>query len=167
MLLALDLATRTGICSGDPTEVPSLSHHILPSTGADVGRFLDAAEKFAAGLIERAAPALVVFEAPILPRETQVATVRKLQGLAGMVELVCHRAGVECAEVSTTAVKKALTGKGNAKKPDMLAAAEHYGFDPRCDDEADAFGVWLCALRLRFPQHAHHWDPLTQGRRPA
>jgi len=46
----------------------------------------------------------------------------------------------------------------------MLAAARRYGFTPSCSDEADAFGIWLCALRLRHPTQAGRWDPMNFAR---
>jgi Holliday junction resolvasome RuvABC endonuclease subunit len=172
VILALDLATRTGLCAGDPTELPVLDNFTLPSTGEDVGKFLDAAERLARALIEQFAPTLIVFEAPVLASTTALATTRKLHGLAGVVEMVAFREGIECAEVQPSTVKKNLTGHGRAEKWDMVEACRRYGFDPKtytykgreASDEADAFGVWLTALRRRFPQHAHAWDPMAQRR---
>ena len=165
-IIALDLATCTGIAIGEPDEIPVLSHHRLPSTGPDIGRFLDAGDDWFRRLLAKHLPTLVVFEAPVLPQTTQIATVRKLHGLAGVIEMVCYRTGVEVAEVHLQSVKKALTGKGNAKKPDMVAACRAYGFDPKVDDEADAFGAWLLTVRTRYPQCAHAWDPINfQGLR--
>jgi Holliday junction resolvasome RuvABC endonuclease subunit len=160
-IIGLDLATLTGICVGNADEVPVLSHHRLPSTGEDVGRFLDAADLWMRELIQLEKPALICFEAPILPPTTAIVTVRKLHGLAGIVEMCAFRAGVEPAEVPPSVVKKNLTGRGNAQKPEMVAACKHYGFDPKVEDEADSFGVWLTAVRTRFPQYASRWDPMS------
>lgn len=164
--LALDLATQTGFCFGpaDTGEVPTLGHVRLPSTGPDVGRFLCAWQAWLEPKVCEIEPSLIIFEAPILPAQTQMATTRKLQGMAGVTEMVCHRLGIECAEVATSQVKKALTGSGRADKEQMLAAARRYGFTPTCSDEADAFGIWLCALRLRHPTLAGRWDPLNLQR---
>lgn len=166
MILALDLATQTGFCIGpaDTGEVPTIGHVRMPSTGPDVGRFLCAWQDWLEPKVREVEPALIVFEAPILPAQTQMATTRKLQGMAGVTEMVGHRLGIEVAEVATSQVKKALTGSGRADKADMMAAARHYGFTPQTSDEADAFGIWLCALRLRHPEHAGRWDPMNFGR---
>lgn len=40
--------------------------------------------------------------------------------------------------------KKALTGKGNASKTDVMAEIRSRGFAPATEDEADALGVLLC-----------------------
>lgn len=163
-ILALDLATQTGCCFGAPDERPELSHVRMPSTGVDVGLFLSSWEDWLRPQVAALRPALLLFEAPILAAQTQIATTRKLQGMAGVTEMVAHRAGIECAEVATSQVKKALTGSGKADKAQMIAAAKAYGFDPKTSDEADAFGIWLCAVRLRHPSQAWRWEPLTAVR---
>tara|TARA_R110002051_G_scaffold316556_2_gene396341 strand:+ start:9280 stop:9795 length:516 start_codon:yes stop_codon:yes gene_type:complete len=163
MFLGLDLATCTGFCHGpaDTGEVPTLGHITMPKTGPDVGRFLCVYEDWLNALVRRIEPALIVFEAPILPSTTKLETTRKLQGLAGVTEMVGHRHRIELAEVAGSTVKKALTGSGKAEKADMIAAARHYGFNPQTSDEADAFGIWLHALRLRHPRAAGFWDPIN------
>lgn len=163
MILAFDLATQTGYCYGAHDECPSLGHFRLPKTGEDVGAFLDAGERSLDDLMQVVKPTIVCFEAPILPPTTAIRTVRKLHGLAGMLELVCHRRKVECVEVSVTAVKKVLTGSGAAKKEQMVEAARAMGFDPRVEDEADALGVWIAVVRARFPQSAGRLDPMNFG----
>jgi len=160
-ILGFDLATCTGFCHGEADECPTLGHFRLPSTGADVGAFLEAAEDRLTGLITAVVPGVVCFESPILPSTTALATTRKLHGLAGMLELVCRRLNVECAEVQPTTVKKVLTGRGNAKKPEMIAAARALGFDPKVEDEADALGVWMTVVRMRHPEAAGRLDPIN------
>jgi Holliday junction resolvasome RuvABC endonuclease subunit len=160
-ILTLDLATCTGFCVGEADERPQIGHVVMPSTGPDVGRFLCAFHDWLDPMVKQWSPGLVVFEAPILAAQTQIATTRKLQGMAGLTEMVCHRHGIEPAELSTSTVKKGLTGNGRAEKKHMLAAARAYGFDPKVSDDADAFGIWLCAVRLRHPAHASRWDPIN------
>ncbi len=170
---ALDLATNTGECWGEPGASPSLGHNRLPSTGDDVGRFLSEFRKWFMGRLDEVCPTLVSFEAPILPAATSMSTVRKLNGLAGVTEMLCHEEGIECCEATTTAVKKALTGSGGAKKWQMVEACRAYGLGPHtynsegreASDEADAFGVWLATVRARCPTHADLWKPLVFGRR--
>lgn len=188
-VLALDLATQTGICFGpaDTGEVPTLDHFRLASTGDEVGRFVNEFEDRIRAIIERIEPTLIVFEAPVLPRAkfnpltkkveggVSIITTRKLQGLAAMLEAIADREKLECKELQPSQVKQALTGKGNAKKPEMVRACRGYGLDPHtyiqngeeASDEADAFGIWLCALRLRHPTQAGRWDPLNFQRRAA
>lgn len=113
---------------------------------------------------------LVTLEAPILPAArfdpktgrmkatTNPATTRKLQGLAGVVEMVCHQRNVACEETYIASVKKALAGTGNAAKVDMMAAAQGCGLKPPTHDAADAFGIWLLQIRTYAPEYRGIWD---------
>lgn len=184
MILALDLATNLGACWGVASARPTLGHHRLPSTGDDVGAFLCAYEDWLREKIDEVQAVTIIFEAPVLPRakwnaETKkveggvaLITTRKLQGLAGVTEMVANREGMPCREAQPAEVKKALTGKGNAKKPEMVRAARRLGFDPHtyrqdgddASDEADALGVWLSWVNVSHPEQAAAWLPLfAQG----
>lgn len=185
MILALDLATNTGVCWGDGSVPPVLESNRLPSTGNDVGRFLAEHEDYLRSLIARVQPHLLVFEAPVLPRPkfnrqtnkmeggTGLMVTRKLQGLAGVTEMVTHRLRVPAAEAQPSEVKQALTGKGNAKKHEMVAACRSLGLNPatyikdgeEASDEADAVGVWLTGLRERDGATYETWaNRLRLGR---
>jgi crossover junction endodeoxyribonuclease RuvC len=48
--------------------------------------------------------------------------------------------------VNVSRVKKAWTGKGNAKKPEMIARCKELGFRPEDDNEADAIALLHVAL---------------------
>jgi crossover junction endodeoxyribonuclease RuvC len=168
-VMALDLATCTGFCFGPPDlGLPQIGHVRLPSTGADVGRFLIAFEEWLTDKIREVEPTLLLFEAPILASSATPHVTRKLHALAGITEMVAIRAKVECCEAYPVTVKKALTGSGRADKDQMVAAARVYGLNPAVPDEADAFGLWLHAVRMRHPKLAGRWDPLNfQHRRAA
>lgn len=113
---------------------------------------------------------VVTLEAPILPAArfdektgrmkatTNPATTRKLQGLAGVVEMVCFQRNVTCEETYISTVKKTLAGSGNANKVDMMAAAQGCGLRPPTHDAADAFGIWLLQIRTYAPEHRASWD---------
>jgi hypothetical protein len=178
---ALDLATLTGECWGGPSALPTLGHNKLPSTGEDVGHFLHAFEGWVLRRLDEIAPTLIVFEAPVLPRPkfnpvtkkveggVSLITTRKLQGIAGTLEKVAYAEGLDCREVQPAEAKQALTGKGNAKKHQMVAGARAFGLNPHtyqhegadASDEADAFGVWLFAVRIRYPAELDRWAPRT------
>lgn len=180
MLLALDLATNTGACWGAGDDLPRLASERMPSTGDEVGPFLCAFEDWIRMMVDGVQPRRIVFEAPVLPRAkinkftrkleggVSLITTRKLQGLAGVLEMVAHREGLACHEVQPAEAKKALTGRGGAKKHEMVAACRAYGLDPKtytvdgqpASDEADAFGVWLHAIRITRPELAARWTPL-------
>lgn len=167
MFLALDLATNTGLCAGTGDHPPVLAHVRLSSTGDDVGAFLCEFEGWLTEQVESTGPDLIVYESPLLGAEGTITTRRKLFGLAGVTEMVAHRAGIECAEVIAQAAKKALTGNGRAEKHEMVEACRGYGLNPHtytlkgkpASDEADAFGIWIAAVRMRRPDLLDAWAP--------
>ncbi|CAN7171903.1 hypothetical protein [Brevundimonas sp. LjRoot202] len=167
MYLALDLATCTGFAFGQPDtgELPEIGHVRLPKTGEDVGAFLIAFEDWLTSKVREVEPALMLFEAPILASSATPHVTRKLHALAGVTEMVAIRARLECCEVYPVTVKKALTGSGRADKDMMVGAARHYGLSPAVADEADAFGLWLHAVKTRHPREAGRWDPINFQRR--
>lgn len=185
MILGLDIATSTGWCMGTGAEAPALGSITMPSTGEEVGPFLEFFERWFQGkletLIQAAAAAgtkpLVVFEAPMLPKArfdraagklipapTNITTTRKLQSLSGLCELLCHKRQVPVREEFLQSVKSGLAGKGNADKLDMMRAAKRAGMNPANFDEADAFGVWLVGgVRKYAKKHAPMWDRIMAG----
>jgi len=192
MILGLDLATSTGFAHGGGETLPVVGALRLPSTGDDVGAFLAAFRDWLSPLVVRlesiaaaeGRDLVVIFEAPILPKprwdpvkrkwaeSTNLMTTRKLQSLAGVVELVCHDMveagrGVVCREAHLQTVKKELTGHGRAEKGDMVLAARRAGIDlspgDEGQDEADAFGVWLLGIRYHAPEYQATWDRRVHG----
>ena len=57
--------------------------------------------------------------------------------------------GIPYQGVPVGTIKKYATGKGNANKQAMLAAARDRGFSPADDNEADAIAILLWALETR------------------
>jgi Holliday junction resolvasome RuvABC endonuclease subunit len=60
---------------------------------------------------------------------------------------VCEEYGIKCVGLAVGTIKKFMTGKGNATKDEMIAAARLRGFDPQTDDEADALAILFLALK--------------------
>ncbi len=194
MIIAFDLATSTGFAIGEGATSPRVGAIRGPSTGDDVGAFLQYFRDFFGSMIIPEAKAAqaegrtvyVVFEAPVNPpakynpvtrrveQGTSIMTTRKLQGLAGVLELVCvdlKRAGfpVVVKEAHLQTIKKELTGSGRAEKGDMVLAARNAGIDispgDEGQDEADAFGCWLLGIRYFAPQHQSRWDRILYSGR--
>lgn len=189
MILALDLATNAGWCCGLGDDLPEVGHVTMPDTKEEVGPFLSFFQRWLQAMILEHRPTYVVFEAPMLPKArfdratgkmtqapTTIATTRKLQGLAGVCEMVVFDLNfegrnkpswtqVEVREVFLQTVKKELAGSGRAEKPDMMRAAKRCGVDVRTYDEADAFGVWLVSVRHYAKTYQHIWDQKLFGGR--
>ncbi len=177
MLFALDLATSTGWCAGSGEKSPELGSVRMPDTKEEVGPFLDFYEKWLNMQLAEYEPTMVLFEAPLLPKAkidntghlvqapTTIATTRKLQGLAGITEMVCYRRKIEVREVFLQTVKKALAGDGRADKVDMMSACRRCGLAPKTFDEADAFGVWIVGVRHYAKPFQQLWDQRLYGAR--
>jgi hypothetical protein len=149
-LLTLDLATRVGWTFGlvsDPRF--KFGNHLLPSTGEDIGAFIKAFDDWLQQYAERVD--YIVFEQPILPRETRIETLRKLYGLTAHVEFWAKAYEVKCREAPIGKIKMFMANSGNASKDMMVAAAKRHGYDVANDDEADAVGVRLYTISSEYP----------------
>ena len=67
-------------------------------------------------------------------------------GLLGVLSSWAELRGVAYAGVPVGTIKHHATGKGNAPKQAMIAAAQARGFSPADDNEADAIAILLWAL---------------------
>lgn len=178
MILGLDIATTTGWCMGDGSDLPVLGSITMPSTGEEIGPFLEFYERWLVAKVDVLKAAaegnktkpIVIFEAPFLPpprmdprtkkwsQPTSITTTRKLQSLSGLTEMAAYKAKVPIFEEHLQTVKLGLAGHGKADKLAMMAAAKRHGVDPKNFDEADAFGVWLVGgVRHYAKKHAARW----------
>lgn len=66
--------------------------------------------------------------------------------LGGVARLVIYQAGIPFIEIAPTQLKKFCTGKGNARKEEVLVAVLKRFGDIRSNDEADALGLLQMAL---------------------
>ena len=165
-LFALDLATKTGWASGTPEAQRGLvwGHIKLPSTGSDIGAFLAAYRTWLVGMIDMHQPDWIAFEAPVLPQQTSLNTVRKLQCLCGLTELIARDHKIDCTEANNQKVKVFFTGHGGKKGDRIIKSCNVRGWDTQDQDEADALAVWLYTLaqldKLHGTKHANKFDPL-------
>ena len=147
-ILSLDVASSSGWAYGGPGEVPQHGSFLLPSTGEDLGRYgVEFLQWLTAKLVELQ-PREVVFEAPILPRQTNLNTTRKLHGLALLVEVACALKGVPCSEIGNSEWRRQFLGPyyppkacRDELKRAVIAACRNMGWNPRGDDDADALGI--------------------------
>lgn len=66
-------------------------------------------------------------------------------GLMGTLTAWCEERKIPYQGISVGTIKKHATGKGNAGKPEMIAAAKARGHSPKDDNEADAIAICYCA----------------------
>lgn len=72
-------------------------------------------------------------------------------GLLATLQKFCDSRGIPYEGVPVQTIKKAWTGKGNAKKGAMIAECLARGFEPADDNEADAIALLCLRLCLRHP----------------
>ena len=91
---------------------------------------------------------LVVFEAARHAAPKMQGALVHQARLQGVIELWCIDAGIEYRAYSPSEIKKHATGKGNAGKPAVLAAARAKWPDRRIEDDNEADALWLLDLAL-------------------
>ena len=67
-------------------------------------------------------------------------------GLLATLTAWCEARGIPYQGVAVGTIKRFATGKGNADKAAMIAAARERGFEPVDDNEADALAILFWAL---------------------
>jgi Holliday junction resolvasome RuvABC endonuclease subunit len=162
-LLALDIATKTGWCYGrvplrgataieaasSPPARPESGVLRVMTEAGGVGHFLAEFHFRLTRLLYDKRPAGLIIEAPLMPKMTSYETVRKLMSMAGIAEMLADQRGIRWRAVAQPAsVKKHWTGKGNAKKDDMIAACRQRGWWVADDNEADALAIWDLGCHL-------------------
>lgn len=146
--LALDLGTTTGWCVGTAGAHFSGVWNLKPGRFEGGGmRFV----KFRAKLLEihSAYPiAEVNFEEVRRHKGTDAAHV--YGGLLAILTEWCEANAIPYEGVPVGEIKKAWSGKGNADKALMMAAARERGYSPTTDDEADAIAIFCLREGLCF-----------------
>lgn len=152
-ILALDLGTTTGwayTLSGshatqNESAVVSGTWSLKPQRFEGGGmRFLRFREKLNE-LHRVSALSVIYYEEVRAHKGTDAAHV--YGGLMGMLTAWCEENKVPYAGVPVAHIKKWATGKGNAKKDEVIAAVASFGYTPADDNEADAIALLLLKLQ--------------------
>jgi len=142
-ILALDLGTKTGfaILFGDTIKsgTKKLSKKTFGSRFAEFRSWLKK-------VIVQNKIDIVYFERVRRHAGTEAAHV--FGGFMYTLAGLCDELNIKCQGLPVGGIKKFLTGKGNAKKEEMVAAAVNQGFDPIDDNEADAIAILLLGSRI-------------------
>ena len=95
---------------------------------------------------------LVVIEAPSFASATRSA--KEIGGIWWVLRVALHEDDTDVLEVPPATLKKYATGKGNASKGEMLAAAiRRLDYDGADDNEADALWLEQIGLCLAGDEH--------------
>ena len=139
-ILALDIATTTGWKTETSSGVWKLKQKKDDSTGMKLVRL----KSYLKELVTLENIDVVVYERPAGMFKSAIITESEL---IGVVLLLCEVLSLQCTAYSATEIKKSATGKGNAKKQDMIEAAVALGFKPEDDNEADAIHLYNLAKK--------------------
>ena len=149
VILALDLGTTTGwALHTDAGQVVSGSGSFKPSRFEGGGmRFL----RFKRWLTELKSATephrvgAIYFEE--VRRHAGVDAAHCYGGFLGVLTAWCEHHQIPYSGIPVGTIKKHATGKGNADKAAMVAAARARGFDPADDNEADALALLELVMR--------------------
>lgn len=139
-ILALDIATTTGWKTETSSGVWKLKQKKDDSTGMKLVRL----KSYLKELITLEKIDIVVYERPAGMFKSAIITESEL---IGVVLLLCEELLLQHTAYSATEIKKFATGKGNAKKQDMIDAAVALGYNPEDDNEADAIHLYNLAKK--------------------
>ena len=157
-ILALDLATKTGVCFGSPSTTPIFFTEILGDTGEHHGARFAQAIRMMNRLIKTYEPGLIVLEAPIKTNKTKRNPEEVLMGLRGCVMGIAHMHHVPFEQHEVKTVRTHFIGQGNLKSADAKAAVmkrcKQLGWNPKNLDESDSGAVWDYACSRQSRSHA-------------
>lgn len=141
--LALDLGTNMGFAILRADERIESGTEIFGARGNEGpgGRFI----RLRRWLVETKAAheplRLIAFERVHHVGEGQAYAAQLYGGFLAVVLMFAEHHQIACEGYQIQKIKQAWTGKGNAKKPDMIARAVELGFKPGTDNEADAIAL--------------------------
>jgi len=145
-LLALDMATRTGWALWTGASRYSGVQRFDLQRGESPGmRFLRFAAWLAKMLADNA-PTVVYYEQT---HHRGGAATSVAEGLLAVLLMKAAEAEVEICPVHSGTLKKFATGRGNASKAEMLAAARERWPEQNVADDDQADALWLLAYGMR------------------
>lgn len=174
-VLALDIASTTGVCHDDPKypNVPFFRTFELRGAGG-AGEF---GPRFAAlhtrldvlldAMIRHNwKPDVVAFEEPLNVRRRQSkmsnSTTRLLVGLAAVAECLANIHGIKCYEVNVSTAKAHFGGRTTDDDPKaaVMARCKQLGWHVKNDNEGDAGALWSYTKCMLDPKFSYQTTPL-------
>ena len=146
VVIGIDPGTRCGWCVlGDDGQVSSGTWNLKPSRFEGAGMRFVRLRKYLDELIRAAHPDQLACEE--VRRHLGVDAAHIYGGILAILQEQCEIYRIPYQGIPVGTVKKRATGKGNAQKDVMIAAAKAKWPDFNGDDnEADARWIALCAL---------------------
>ena len=135
-ILALDIATVCGFRTETTSGVWNFNKQKRgDSYGMRLIRFKSSVKE----ILDLEEIDIVVYERPAGMFKSSIIVASEM---IGVLIALCEERGIQYTAYSATEIKKFATGKGNAKKQDMIDAAISLGLNPEDDNEADAIHLY-------------------------
>jgi Holliday junction resolvasome RuvABC endonuclease subunit len=167
IIVALDLASQTGVAVGEPASKPILFTEKLGLSGCHHGERMAEAMRMMNRIIKQYEPSLIVLEAPLKLPGTRADIEQVLMGLRGCVMGVAHMHHIQFEQHAVQTIRKHFIGHGRLKrkaaKAATIARCKQLGWNPRNDDEADAAALWDLACSHTSRAHSLAGTPLFGG----
>jgi Holliday junction resolvasome RuvABC endonuclease subunit len=141
-ILALDLGTKTGWAICAPGGIHSGVWDLKPDRFSGAGMRFVRLQRLLGQLPK---PGRVVFEE--VRRHVATDAAHAYGGFMATLTAWCEEQKIPYEGIPVGTIKKFATGKGNADKGMMIAAAMVWGHNPADDNEADALALLHYAMR--------------------
>jgi Holliday junction resolvasome RuvABC endonuclease subunit len=143
--LALDLGTQTGWAIDRAGQITSGTHNFKPGRYDGGGMRFLRFQRWLDELHQLTSFSEVYFEE--VRRHTSTDSAHVYGGLLGQLSSWCEQHSIPYAGVPVGTIKRAIAGKGNASKDEVIAAVRRLGYTPKDDNEADALALLLTISR--------------------
>jgi len=150
-ILALDLGTRTGWAAHRNGSVESGMGDFSLGRGEGPGVRFISFETWIGNLLAFVKPDLLAFEDIVRRQGFPGHSAEIYGGLKAVMLMACERRHLTVRPVAVGTWKKAVVGKGNADKEEVMAAMRRLGYRAAEDNEADAQGILEWARRTHSP----------------
>ncbi|WP_439372950.1 hypothetical protein [Bradyrhizobium sp. DASA03120] len=175
LILALDLASRTGWACGDCGDAAPRSGSVrFAREGASMGALFAGCRQWLSDFLATDPDIkLIVFEAPMTPQQmagrTTADIIRRLSGLCAVVEeLTSTLGGYDVREARVADVRTHFIGSNRHKRDQAkaltISACHRLGWAPADDNAADALALWHYQASILDPQLAVQTSPLFRRR---
>lgn len=142
-ILALDLGTTTGFAFDNEGKISSGAKNFKPRKFDSVGlKFMLFRKFILEQFIAKHPLDVVVFESVNFGTTTYSSQV--YGGFVATLCSLCEECDINYTGLGVSMIKKRISGKGNANKKMMIESIRKLGFNPKCDNEADAIACLLC-----------------------
>ncbi|MEM1390954.1 MAG: hypothetical protein AAGG45_07715 [Pseudomonadota bacterium] len=169
IVAGLDMATATGVCLGEPGQVPTFWTEDLGGGKPHSFRFANAL-RLARKLIADHGVQAIGIEAPIIvPKRDKKSTNLLLMGLVANVQGWAEIKGIPCPLIEVAEIDKTFLGwrqasGREARKQAIWSMCKARGWAPQTQDEADAASAWDTMCVRLSPSYAARSGSLLSGR---